>query len=161
MGKTRSVRGGCSQWCTRHHCGADIQDSGRIVAQVAGWGINRERLGLGGCRLSGENSHVKDGSNADLITLGSDSIKDSVVTRLQTLEPGPAYWHYPKSESGGPALNYDEEYFKGLCSERRVANFKNGQQFYAWTKLAHASNEPFDVACYSFAALEFLGGETL
>jgi phage terminase large subunit GpA-like protein len=208
-------------------CGTDIQDSGRIVAEVAGWGLHRERWALGyyifygsvieeavwqelatlldqefvradgvtlkiskmfvdsgaststvyhwtrprqpravsikgkggsGLPIICNKSQAQDGSNATLITIGSDATKDDVVTRLQTPEPGPAFWHYPKSGSGGPALNYDEEYFRGLCSERRVAAYRNGQRFYSWTKLAHASNEPFDVACYSFAALEFLGG---
>ncbi len=207
-------------------CGVDVQEN-RIVAEVAGWGVNRQRWGLGyhilygsildeevwkeldallehefvrsdGLKLKisrtfvdsgfqaslvyawtksrqprvfaikgqgGEGlpvicgkRQVQDKSNATLILIGSDAAKDAVWARLNVAESGPAFWCFPKTETGGPALGYDEEFFKGLVSERRIVRYKNAQKKTPWERMGHLNNEPWDCACYSYAALEFLGG---
>lgn len=110
--------------------------------------------------------------NARVWTLGSNALKDEMVPRLKVKEPGPAFWHYPMKEEGysrpdgkwegHPERGYDLEFFKQLCNERRILDFsKDGYSVYKWQKTAKRAhiNEAFDLACYSFACLEIIGGK--
>jgi len=85
--------------------------------------------------------------------LGVDAGKDTVVGRLQIEFEGPGYCHFPiESERG-----YDQDYFEGLCSERRVTKYSGGQARLKWEKISeHTRNEPFDLRNYATAALEIL-----
>jgi phage terminase large subunit GpA-like protein len=98
--------------------------------------------------------------NARIYTLGSNALKDWTVTAIGIKEPGPGYWHWPMLENGEPTRGYDVEWFKQLCNEKRIQTFsREGYGTYKWTKLPHTHNEAFDLACYSLAALEILGGK--
>lgn len=101
--------------------------------------------------------------NARVWTLGSNALKDEMVPRLNVKEAGPSYWHYPMAdEEGHPCRGYDLEFFKQLCNEKRILNFsKDGYSVYKWQKVAKRAhiNEAFDLACYSLAALEIIGGK--
>lgn len=90
---------------------------------------------------------------APLFTIGVDTGKSLLYQRLEVDEPGPNYCHFPAEEEKG----YDEEYFKGLTSEKMVLTYKKGVAQYIWVKkTAHARNEPFDCRDYASAAVEIL-----
>lgn len=59
----------------------------------------------------------------------------------------PGFCHFPL---------YDEEYFKGLCSEQLVKRVVNGRTVYRWVKI-HERNEPLDVRVYNIAAASMFG----
>lgn len=55
--------------------------------------------------------------------LGVDSGKEIVTTRLAAVDEGPGYCHFPINKE----LGYDEAYIKGLNSEQRVTEVKDGR----------------------------------
>jgi phage terminase large subunit GpA-like protein len=57
------------------------------------------------------------------------------------------FCHYPQ---------YDEEYFKRLCSEQLVKKTVNGRTVYRWIKI-HERNEPLDCRIYARAAAAMFG----
>ena len=86
-----------------------------------------------------------------LFTLGVDTGKAILYQRLAVQEPGPNYCHFPKDEGRG----YNEEYFKGLTSEKMVISYKKGRAQYVWKlKKGIKRNEPLDIRNYATAALE-------
>ncbi|WP_224157920.1 terminase gpA endonuclease subunit, partial [Escherichia coli] len=50
---------------------------------------------------------------------------------------------------------YDTEYFKGLLSEKKIFEYKNGQTKEKWVKV-YERNEPLDCRNYATAAMEIL-----
>ena len=54
--------------------------------------------------------------------LGVDSGKEIVVSRLSTVDEGPGYCHFPINADRG----YSETVIKGLNSEQRVTEVKDG-----------------------------------
>lgn len=88
---------------------------------------------------------------APLYPVGADTGKDLLYSRLALAEPGPGYCHFPLERGRG----YDDEYFKGLVSEKRVTKIRGGRRFTVWTP-TRARNEPLDVRVYATAAMELL-----
>lgn len=86
-----------------------------------------------------------------LFSLGVDTGKDLVYSRLKIEHEGPGYCHFPRDINTG----FGQEYFKGLLSERRVIEFKNGMKRTVWKKV-YERNEPLDLAVYATAAFEIL-----
>lgn len=85
--------------------------------------------------------------------LGVDSGKEILMTRLKTADEGPGYCHFPINADRG----YDETYIKGLSSEQRVIQFKDGRPVLKWVKKSSGTrNEPLDLRNYSTAAAEIL-----
>ncbi len=84
--------------------------------------------------------------------LGVDSGKEIVVTRLNTVDEGPGYCHFPINKE----LGYDETYVKGLNSEQRVTEVKDGRAVIKWKKKSGTRNEPLDLRVYNTAAVEIL-----
>ena len=81
-----------------------------------------------------------------LYTLGVDKIKALHYSRLNILEPGEGYCHFP--------MRYGDEYFKGLTSEKcTIQKDKKGNDVSVWTKI-RARNEPLDCRVYAIAACE-------
>ena len=70
-------------------------------------------------------------------------------------EEGPGYCHFPRDEGRG----YDEEYFKGLTSEKQILVYKKGRPLYEWKVKdnEHKRNEPLDCRNYASAAIEISG----
>ena len=71
-------------------------------------------------------------------------------------EPGPGFCHFPKEDGRG----YDEKYFKGLTSEKKVMRYKMGRPYFAWElkdKGEHKRNEALDCRNYATAAIEITG----
>lgn len=87
-----------------------------------------------------------------LFPIGVDTGKETVITRLKVEFEGPGYCHFPINQENG----YDETYFKGLLSEKRVIRYVKGRPRIEWTKKQGARNEPLDLRNYATAALEIL-----
>jgi phage terminase large subunit GpA-like protein len=88
---------------------------------------------------------------APLYPVGADTGKEAVYSRLALGDAGPGYCHFPLERGRG----YDDEYFKGLVSEKRVTKIRAGRRFTQWTP-TRARNEPLDVRVYATAAMELL-----
>lgn len=87
----------------------------------------------------------------NLFPVGADTGKEAVYSRLAHADRGPGYCHFPLEHGRG----YDDEYFKGLVSEKRVTKIRQGRRFTEW-KQVRARNEPLDVRVYATAAMELL-----
>lgn len=88
---------------------------------------------------------------APLFPVGADTGKDVLFSRLAFDKPGAGYCHFPLE----PGRGYDDEYFKGLVSEKRITKMRGGRRITAWTPV-RARNEPLDVRVYATAAMELL-----
>lgn len=91
-----------------------------------------------------------------LFTIGVDTGKSWLMDRLKVEEPGPGFCHFPQEEGRG----YDERYFKGLTSERKVMRYKMGRPYFAWElkdRGEHRRNEALDCRNYATAAIEITG----
>jgi phage terminase large subunit GpA-like protein len=93
------------------------------------------------------------GNHAVIVTLGVDTGKTELTSRFNVEHVGPGYCHFPKLDNDEPARGYDETYFEGLVSEKRVARFQHGFKTYIWVKKSSAQNEPFDVRNYALGAV--------
>lgn len=79
--------------------------------------------------------------------IGVDTAKDLVYSRLKVSEFGPGYCHFPR--------DYDEEWFKQICGERRMTITRKGFKRSEWHKIR--ANEAFDLRVYGTAALILRG----
>jgi phage terminase large subunit GpA-like protein len=84
-----------------------------------------------------------------LYPVGVDAAKDTLFSRLALPSAGPGYCHFPIGRG------YDDEYFKGLVSEKRVVRIRQGRRTTEWKQI-RARNEPLDVRVYATAAMEIL-----
>jgi phage terminase large subunit GpA-like protein len=87
-----------------------------------------------------------------LFMVGVDVGKDTLMSRLKVqYETEQGFCHFPIEGDRG----YNEEYFQGLTSERKVTKYVKGVAKIAWEKISeHARNEPFDLRIYASVALE-------
>lgn len=93
---------------------------------------------------------------AYLFTIGVDTGKSWLMDRLKLTEPGPGFCHFPREDGKG----YDEKYFKGLTSEKKVMRYKMGRPYFAWElkdRGEHRRNEALDCRNYATAAIEISG----
>ena len=93
---------------------------------------------------------------AYLFTIGVDTGKSWLMDRLKLSEPGPGFCHFPREDGRG----YDEKYFKGLTSEKKVMRYKMGRPYFAWElkdRGEHRRNEALDCRNYATAAIEISG----
>jgi len=93
-----------------------------------------------------------------LLNVGTDTVKNLVHQRLQIKPPSgwkrcqslPGYIHWPVSE------DFDEEYFKQFCAERRVPKWTaGGVKRYVWDA-EKRRNEPWDVFLLNMVAVQVL-----
>lgn len=84
-----------------------------------------------------------------LFPVGTDTAKELVMARLQILEVGAGYCHWPINNK------FDEEFFKQLTAEERRTRYHKGHAAYEWIK-TRTRNEAFDLAVYNLAAKEIL-----
>lgn len=87
-----------------------------------------------------------------LFILGVDQGKETLLSRLKLDFEGEGYCHFPMEGDRG----YDEAYFKGLTSEKRVIKYYKGKPKVEWLKKSGTRNEPLDLRNYATAALEIL-----
>lgn len=113
-------------------------------------GMSREKAGEGIplIHMLSKNNRYEVG----IFILGVDNGKEIVTTRLATNDEGPGYCHFPINKE----LGYDETYIKGLNSEQRVTEVKDGRAVIKWKKKAGTRNEPLDLRVYNTAAIEIL-----
>ncbi|EAZ2245710.1 phage terminase large subunit family protein [Salmonella enterica] len=109
----------------------------------------RGRGGVGLPFIGKPNNNNRIG--AMLFNLGVDDGKGTIIARIKLHDPGPGYMHFPVDSERG----YDTEYFKGLLSEKKVFEYKNGQTKEKWEKV-YNRNEPLDCRNYASAAMEIL-----
>jgi phage terminase large subunit GpA-like protein len=84
-----------------------------------------------------------------LFAVGVDLLKDEFYGYLQMTgdDTLPGRCFFP---------DYDPEFFKGICAEKKVEKEVNGKKVYHWIK-AHHKNEPLDCRIYAMAAAEMYG----
>lgn len=88
-----------------------------------------------------------------LFIIGVDAGKELILSRLKVQFPGEAgYCHFPIE----PEKGYDQRYFDGLTSEKRVIRYHKGRPKLEWIKRPGTRNEPLDCRNYATAALEIL-----
>lgn len=83
-----------------------------------------------------------------LFSIGTDTAKQMIYSRLKIHQPGPGYCHFP--------AEYPEEYFKQLTSERIQTRFVNGHPTRVWVIPKGRRNEALDCRVYGLAALHIL-----
>jgi len=82
-----------------------------------------------------------------LHSIGSNTVKELLLSRLRITEPGPGFCHFPDT--------YTEEYFKQITAEKRVTKYVKGFPRSEWVK-TRARNEALDVRTYAIAAYALL-----
>ncbi len=142
-------------------------DSGYYTQQVYGWvkkhPSDRVRAIKGSDALQTIFGHPKDvdisrdGSRLRRASkywpVGVSVIKSELYSWLRLDGAGdegvflPGFCHFPQ---------YEEEYFKRLCSEHLVKKKVNGRTVYRWLKI-HERNEPLDCRIYARAAASMFG----
>ncbi len=90
-------------------------------------------------------------SRTVLYHIGVDGAKDTLYSRLALPTPGPGFCHFPIGRETG----FDDEFFRGLTSERRKAKVRAGRRVTAWVQ-TYSRNEPLDTTVYAMAALEMM-----
>ncbi|MCK5748505.1 MAG: phage terminase large subunit family protein [Oricola sp.] len=83
-----------------------------------------------------------------LFTIGTDTAKQMIYSRLKIHQTGPGYCHFP--------ADYPEEYFKQLTAERIQTKFVNGHPTRVWVMPKGRRNEALDCRVYGLAALHIL-----
>lgn len=85
-----------------------------------------------------------------LTMVGTDNAKDTIYSRFLINKPGPGYCEFPLQPE------YDDEYFKGVCSEYRKTTFKLGRAVEHWFLPSGRRAEPLDCRVYALAAVNIL-----
>ena len=85
-----------------------------------------------------------------LFSLGVNTGKETILSRLKIEEKGPLYMHFPSEVERG----YDETYFKGLTSEVKITVWEKGIKKTIWKVVGTKRNEPLDLRNYAYAALK-------
>lgn len=99
----------------------------------------------------------KDVRKVDLFTVGADSGKSLVYSRLKITERGPGFVHLPLPHQVGQDYyaGVDEEFVAQLTAERLITRFSHGIGTRHWVK-TRARNEALDLFVYAIAALRLL-----
>lgn len=110
--------------------------------------------GMGGEGLSLIHKQTTNTQNGvRIFMLGVDQGKEMIMARLNTIDEGPGYCHFPINKERG----YTETYMKGLTSEQRVIKTnKRGETKLTWVKKSGIRNEPLDLRNYATAAIYIL-----
>lgn len=87
---------------------------------------------------------INNMARVKLFSIGMDTAKDAVYSRLRIEEPGAAFIHFP--------MQYDQEFFRQLTAEKIVTKYSKGFPYRTWVKV-RARNEALDTFCYALAAL--------
>lgn len=107
------------------------------------------RGGLGNVFINKPTRNNRIG--AALFTIGVDAGKANIMARVRIEDEGPGFCHWPRDGEKG----FNEEYFKGLLSEKYIFKYVNGQTKTEWKKI-HERNEPLDCRNYATASMEIL-----
>ena len=84
-----------------------------------------------------------------LTLIGTHTAKELLFDRLQLMEPGPGFVHWPIHD------DYDGEYFEQLTAEKRIVKRRHGHSYIIWEK-RRKRNEALDLAVLNQAAIRIL-----
>lgn len=84
----------------------------------------------------------------NLFSIGVDTAKENIYARLQKLDVGAGYFHFPQ--------NRDANYFEQLTAERMRVRYVKGFPKREWIKADSRRNEALDCRVYAYAALHGL-----
>jgi phage terminase large subunit GpA-like protein len=90
-----------------------------------------------------------------LFSVGTDTAKDTLFSRLKLETFGPGYCHVPTAPS------YDDEFFAQLTSEVKLPKYDKGVLQGTIYKKIRARNEALDLMVYNMAALAILNPNML
>lgn len=131
---------------------------GAYTANVYQYTKARERLrtfsikGRGGIGVPFISTPSKNNTwKAILFTLGVDSGKSLVTSRLAVEDEGAGFVHYPMQAERG----FNENFFQQLTSEVFEQKFEKGKIVSGWRKIRER-NEALDCAVYATAGMEIL-----
>lgn len=86
----------------------------------------------------------------NLYSIGTDTAKDTLFSRLKLTEFGPGYCHHPIGDT------YDAEFFAQLTSEEKRSRYDRGVLQGTYYKKIRARNEALDLKVLNMAALAIL-----
>jgi phage terminase large subunit GpA-like protein len=139
-------------------CACVDSGDGSFTSYVYRYTKARERMrvfsikGRGGFGIPFINSPTRGNTEgATLFSLGVDSGKSLVMSRLRIEDEGPGYVHYPRKAECG----FNEEFFQQLTAEICEHKFEKGAIKRNWIKIRER-NEALDCAVYATAACEIL-----
>ena len=105
--------------------------------------------GVGGPALPAVFRPTRQGSEkATLFKVGTDTIKDTIYDRLNQLERGPGFMHFPADRP--------EDWYRQLVSETKVTRYKDGVPYSKFENPSKARNEALDMRVYAAGALHLL-----
>ena len=144
-----------------HPCGIEMRvlcafmDSGHKAKAVYQFTKKRERIKVYACKGRGGpavpliSRPTRQGTvRAALFSVGTDTAKDLIYSRIQSADLGPGYMHFPSDR--------DETWFRQLTSETKVTRYKDGVPFSKFENPSKARNEALDCRVYAMAALQLL-----
>ena len=144
-----------------HPCGVEMRvmaaflDSGHKAKSVYQFTRKRERMkiyackGRGGAGVPLVSRPTRQGvARAALFSVGTDTAKDIVYSRIQTADLGPGYMHFPSDR--------DEIWFRQLTAETKVTRYKDGVPYARFENPSKARNEALDCRVYALGALQLL-----
>lgn len=82
--------------------------------------------------------------------VGDDQAKALIYSRLQMMEPGPGYIHFPNH------AGFDDEYFAQLTAEKLITKIRGTRPYAEWVQ-TRPRNEAIDCLKYALAALRLSG----
>jgi phage terminase large subunit GpA-like protein len=145
----------------QHPCGTEIRvtaaflDSGHKAKAVYQFTRKRERLKIYACKGRGGpgipliSRPTRQGQvRAALFSVGTDTAKDIIYSRIQSADLGPGYMHFPSER--------DETWFRQLTAESKVTRYKDGVPYSKFENPSKARNEALDCRVYALAALQLL-----
>jgi phage terminase large subunit GpA-like protein len=105
--------------------------------------------GVGGPGVPLINRPTKKGvEKAFLFSVGTDTAKELIYSRLSLGEKGSGFMHFPNDRQ--------EDWFRQLTSETKVIRYRNGVPFARFENPSKARNEALDLRVYATAALQLL-----
>ena len=91
---------------------------------------------------------VSNRMRVKLFSIGTDTAKEMIYSRLKITELSAGYCHFPADR--------DEQYFKQLTAEKLVTHYHKGFPVRKWEKPKGRRNEALDCRVYALAALHIL-----
>ena len=130
-------------------------DSGHKTKSVYGFTRRRETRriyackGMGGPGIPIIGRPTRRGiERAALFTVGTDTAKELIYSRLTTGEKGAGYMHFPHDRP--------EDWFRQLTAEVKVTRYKMGVPYSKFENPSKARNEALDLRVYASAALALM-----
>jgi phage terminase large subunit GpA-like protein len=130
-------------------------DSGHKTKAVYGYTKRREARriyackGMGGPGIPIVGRPTRRGiERAALFTVGTDTAKELIYSRLTLGEKGAGFMHFPHDRT--------EDWFRQLTSEVRVTRYRDGIPYARFENPSKARNEALDLRVYATAALALL-----